>query len=52
MGIPVHWTQLTGAKEVNENRIDRLRLCGNGVNPDTAEKAATTLLDRLFKEPK
>jgi hypothetical protein len=30
------------------NRMDRLRLCGNGVVPQTAAKAFTTLLSRLL----
>lgn len=31
----------------NSHRLDRLRLCGNGVHPDTAELAYRTLKDRL-----
>jgi DNA (cytosine-5)-methyltransferase 1 len=30
------------------NRVDRLRLCGNGVVPDTAHKAFTVLLEELL----
>ena len=30
-------------------RVDRLRLCGNGVVPQTAEKAFRTLLERINK---
>ena len=47
MGIPVTHTQLSGATDPNENRTDRLRLCGNGVVRATAVKALTTLLGRL-----
>jgi len=49
MGLPVGWTQLNDAKP-GENRIDRLRLLGNGVVPQTAEKAFKVLLKRIFKE--
>lgn len=34
---------------LDSNRIDRLRLLGNGVVPGTAEKAFTILLDKLYK---
>ena len=30
------------------NRVDRLRLCGNGVYPDTAEKAFYTLMSKVI----
>lgn len=46
MGLPVNHTQLTGVTDPNENRIDRLRLLGNGVVPQTAEKAFRTLLQK------
>ena len=46
MGLPVGWTQLSDA-EPGDNRIDRLRLLGNGVVPQTAEKAFRTLLERI-----
>jgi len=47
MGLPVGWTQLSGVTDPNENRIDRLRLLGNGVVNQTAEKAFRTLLEGL-----
>lgn len=31
----------------DQNRIDRIRMCGNGVNPHTAEKAFRILMSRL-----
>ena len=46
MGLPPKWTQLSDA-EPGDNRIDRLRLLGNGVMPQTAEKAFRTLLERI-----
>jgi len=49
MGLPPGWTQLSGA-EPGGNRIDRLRLLGNGVVPATAEKAFRTLLGRIDHE--
>ena len=45
-GVPKGWTQLSNALP-GENRIDRLRLLGNGVVPATAEKAFITLLSRI-----
>jgi len=47
MGLPVGWTQLSGVTDPHENRIDRLRLLGNGVVSQTAEKAFRTLLEGL-----
>ena len=47
MGLPVGWTQLSGATDPNENRVDRLRLLGNGVVPATAEKAFRTLFEKF-----
>ncbi len=48
MGLPVGWTQLSDAKP-GENRIDRLRLLGSGVVPQTAEKAFRVLFEKLQK---
>lgn len=45
MGLPVGWTQLSGA-EPGENRIERLRLLGNGVVPQTAARAFEVLCRR------
>ena len=45
-GVPPGWTQLSNALP-GENRIDRLRLLGNGVVPATAEKAFITLINRI-----
>ncbi len=47
-GVPPGWTQLSNALP-GENRIDRLRLLGNGVVPATAEKAFITLINRIKK---
>ena len=47
-GVQHGWTQLSNALP-GENRIDRLRLLGNGVVPATAEKAFITLLTRIKK---
>jgi len=47
MGLPVGWTQLEGGGP-EDNRIDRLRLLGNGVVPATAEKAFKTLMRRFL----
>ena len=47
MGLQIGWTKLSGVTDPNENRIDRLRLLGNGVVPVTAERALKTLLKRL-----
>lgn len=45
-GVPPGWTQLPNAAH-GDNRIDRLRLLGNGVVPATAEKAFITLMNRI-----
>lgn len=45
MGIPVGWTEIGFG---SDNRVDRLRLCGNGVVPQTAAKAFITLWERLI----
>lgn len=47
-GVQHGWTQLSNALP-GENRIDRLRLLGNGVVPATAEKAFITLINRIKK---
>ena len=44
MGLPVGWTNFEGAK-----RIDRLRMLGNGVVPQTATRAFATLFKRIIK---
>ena len=47
MGLPHGWTQLSeNWRGCGDNRIDRLRLLGNGVVPATAEKAIRTLCER------
>ena len=48
MGLPLGWTQLSGTTPT-ENRVDRLRLLGNGVVPQTAAKAYFTLSEKLAK---
>ncbi|MCK5132093.1 MAG: DNA cytosine methyltransferase [Candidatus Sabulitectum sp.] len=40
--------QLGGAINGVRDRVDRLRLCGNGVVPQTAEKAFRTLIRRIL----
>jgi len=47
-GLPVGWTQVSSFKN-GENRIDRLRLLGNGIVPQKAEKAFRVLYDKLLK---
>ena len=49
-GIPTNWTQLHGVTDPHENRIDRLRLLGNGVVPQTAQKAFITLITEKINE--
>lgn len=48
LGLPKDWTRLHGEPE-DAWREDRLRLCGNGVVPDTAELAIRTLLKKRCK---
>ena len=48
MGLEVGTTQLTQDLGTDNNRIDRLRMCGNGVVPQTAERAFLVLLNRLM----
>jgi len=43
MGIPVGWVHPEGVR----NRVDELRMLGNGVVPQTAAKAFTTLAGRF-----
>ena len=43
-GLPVNTTQLSGDTGTDRNRIDRLRLLGNGVVPQTACKAFCLLI--------
>lgn len=38
----------SGGVDPVANRVDRLRLCGNGVYPDTAEKAFYTLMNKVI----
>lgn len=47
MGLPVGWTQLSSKTDQNANRVDRLMLLGNGVVPQTAEKAYIVLFEKL-----
>ena len=49
MDVPQSWTQIGKG---DENRIDRLRLLGNGVVPATAEKAFRTLYGRIINPDK
>lgn len=42
-GLPVGWAKFTDG----DNRVDRLRLLGNGVVPQTAEKAFIVLSQKL-----
>ena len=45
-GLPPDWTKLSYA-DPEDNRVDRLRLLGNGVVPQTAAKAIITLMSRM-----
>ena len=47
MGIPVGWTNPLWPEQYITNRVDELRMCGNGVLPDTAEKAFRVLSERI-----
>ena len=40
----------SGGVDATANRVDRLRLLGNGVVPDTAERAIRILLERIHNE--
>jgi len=46
MGVPVGWVSVN---DEGKNRIDELRLLGNGVVPQTAEKAFVTLWKEIEK---
>ncbi len=46
LGLPVGWTQIDGYTGT-ENRVDRLRLCGNGVVPQCAARAWVTLWKKM-----
>ncbi len=46
MGLPIGWTSIG-----TDSRVDELRLLGNGVVPQTAEKAFRTLLKELAHDP-
>jgi site-specific DNA-cytosine methylase len=41
-----------GGVDPAANRVDRLRLCGNGVYPDSAEKAFYTLMNKVINPNK
>ena len=47
MGLPPNTTQLSKDIGTGKNRIERLRLLGNGVVPQTAAKAFLVLLDEI-----
>jgi len=43
MGVPENWVK---PDEESSNRIDELRMLGNGVVPQTAAKAFVTLINK------
>ena len=47
MGLPANWVK---PDDESSNRVDELRMLGNGVVPQTAAKAFTTLLNKLEEE--
>lgn len=49
MGVPVGWVT---PDEESSNRIDELRMLGNGVVPQTAAKAFITLIERTVTNEK
>ncbi len=49
MNLPPGWTRLKDASRPEDNRVDRVRLIGNGVDPDTTENAFRILFKRFYK---
>ena len=49
MGLEVGTTQLNDAQQ-GDNHVDRLRMCGNGVVPQTAALAFATLFTEIMTE--